>query len=203
MFSIILILLSIEISTSKPFLRKSNMINKLIKKSMHHPLKSHTTSLTSVITTNLESFCKSSDNSFTSCLVAEATFEEVQNNRQELQLCPREVKNSHFSYVLPEPVKDPFLIAISKSCSVDIGLDPEEAKRKEFIELFSGNKLLPGFDQPWASVYGCHVFGQWFGQLGDGRAMSIGEVVVVVPQRCDENHDISNCILLIHIIYQC
>ena len=170
---------------------------------MHHPLKSHSTSLPSVstTTTNLESFCKSSDNSFTSQLVAEATFEKVQNNRQELQFRPREVKNSHFSYVLPEPVKDPYLIAISKSCLVDIGLDPEEAERKEFIELFSGNKLLPGFDQPWSSVYGCHVFGQWFGQLGDGRAMSIGEVVV--PHHCDdnENNSKSNCLFLIHTIY--
>lgn len=38
--------------------------------------------------------------------------------------------------------------------------------------------MLPGLDRPYCTVYGCHSYGQWFGQLGDGRAMALGEISV-------------------------
>ena len=51
-----------------------------------------------------------------------------------------------------------------------------EFNKKEFVEAFSGNTLLPGLDTPYCTIYGCHSYGQWFGQLGDGRAINLGEV---------------------------
>ncbi len=45
-----------------------------------------------------------------------------------------------------------------------------------FAEVFAGNRLLDGMD-PYATVYGGHQFGNWAGQLGDGRAINLGEVV--------------------------
>jgi uncharacterized protein YdiU (UPF0061 family) len=45
-----------------------------------------------------------------------------------------------------------------------------------FAEVFGGNALLPGM-QPYAACYGGHQFGNWAGQLGDGRAITLGEVL--------------------------
>ena len=87
--------------------------------------------------------------------------------------------------VYPETVKSPYFVAASSSCAMMLGLDPDEFSTEEFVSLFSGNYLPEGFSTPWASVYGCHCYGQWFGQLGDGRAMSIGEILV-------NNEDSSN-----------
>ena len=88
----------------------------------------------------------------------------------------REVRNAHFTFVKPEPVPAPYMIAASDSCAEQLQLDPKEFATDRFIQAFSGNYLLPGLDRPWATTYGCHCFGSWFGQMGDGRAMSIGEV---------------------------
>ena len=57
-----------------------------------------------------------------------------------------------------------------------IDLDPAEFLRPEFAMVFSGNARAPGSD-PYAQCYGGHQFGNWAGQLGDGRAMSLGEVL--------------------------
>ena len=46
----------------------------------------------------------------------------------------------------------------------------------EFAEVFGGNRLLPGM-QAYAACYGGHQFGNWAGQLGDGRAINLGEVI--------------------------
>ena len=56
-----------------------------------------------------------------------------------------------------------------------IDLDPGEAIRKEFAEFFSGAKGLLGSD-PLAMLYSGHQFGHYVPQLGDGRAILLGEV---------------------------
>jgi hypothetical protein len=94
------------------------------------------------------------------------------------QFIPREVKNAHFSYVKTESVPKPSFIAASDACARDIGLNPEEFQNPKFVDVFGGNDVLPGLDDPYCTVYGCHSYGQWFGQLGDGRAMALGEVLV-------------------------
>lgn len=76
--------------------------------------------------------------------------------------------------VLPTPVPDPYWVAqnpaFSKACGFpDTWLDTHDA-----LAVFSGNGLWEGM-APRASVYSGHQFGHWAGQLGDGRALSLGE----------------------------
>ena len=67
------------------------------------------------------------------------------------------------------------LVAYSPEAGALIGLRAGEERRAEFAELVSGNALLPGME-PVAGLYGGHQFGVWAGQLGDGRAILLGEV---------------------------
>jgi len=92
------------------------------------------------------------------------------------QFIPRQVRESHYTFVLPESVPEPYYVCSSSSAAEMIGLDPIELKSTNFNLAFSGNKLLNGLDKPYCTVYGCHCYGSWFGQLGDGRAMALGEV---------------------------
>ena len=56
------------------------------------------------------------------------------------------------------------------------GLSSDTARSEDFVQVFSGNRVLQGMD-PHATCYGGHQFGHWAGQLGDGRAINLGEVV--------------------------
>ena len=88
------------------------------------------------------------------------------------------VPNSIYSKVNPTPVKNPQLVAISNDCLSDI-LDLQESEmvdEKNIAEYFGGNKLLTG-SEPYAHCYCGHQFGGFSGQLGDGAAMSLGEIV--------------------------
>jgi serine/tyrosine/threonine adenylyltransferase len=67
------------------------------------------------------------------------------------------------------------LVACSADAAALLDLDPSEADRPEFAPLVSGNALLRGME-PVAALYGGHQFGVWAGQLGDGRAILLGEV---------------------------
>ena len=73
----------------------------------------------------------------------------------------------------PAGLPDPYLVGFSPAVAALIGLDPEEARRPIFSEVFAGNRLLPG-SAPLAAVYSGHQFGVWAGQLGDGRAHLLG-----------------------------
>ncbi|HEY4540976.1 MAG TPA: YdiU family protein [Noviherbaspirillum sp.] len=75
----------------------------------------------------------------------------------------------------PTPIPAPYLVGASAAAARLIGLDPGELARSEFVEIFAGNRLLPG-SQPLAAVYSGHQFGVWAGQLGDGRAILLGDV---------------------------
>lgn len=94
----------------------------------------------------------------------------------------RQVPGAAYSRVLPTPVAAPRLLAHSPEVAAAIGLAPAEVESTQFAEVFAGNALWPGMD-PWASNYGGHQFGHWAGQLGDGRAISLGEVIGVDGQR--------------------
>jgi hypothetical protein len=88
----------------------------------------------------------------------------------------RQVENAIFTRVDPTPTgTEPTFIIGSSSVAELIGLDPAEFSRPEFAMIFSGNAKAPGSD-PYAQCYGGHQFGHWAGQLGDGRALSLGEV---------------------------
>lgn len=88
----------------------------------------------------------------------------------------RQVKNACFSRVRPKPVENPMLVAGSAPAMALIDLPPSEGRRPDFAEYFSGNKLIPG-SEPAAHCYCGHQFGSFSGQLGDGAAMYLGEVV--------------------------
>jgi uncharacterized protein YdiU (UPF0061 family) len=81
-----------------------------------------------------------------------------------------------YTRLSPTPLPDPYLVAFNPAAADLIGLAPAEAERAEFAEIFCGNRLLPGFD-PLAAVYAGHQFGVFVPQLGDGRAILLGETV--------------------------
>ena len=94
----------------------------------------------------------------------------------------RQVRNAAWSKVDPAPVAAPRLLAQSREMAVELGFSDADVATREFAQVFSGNALLPGM-QPFATNYGGHQFGHWAGQLGDGRAISLGEVVLSDGQR--------------------
>ena len=69
----------------------------------------------------------------------------------------------------------PSLISFNPAAAELIGLDPGEAKRPEFAGVFGGSLLVPGME-PLAMLYSGHQFGVYVPQLGDGRAILLGEV---------------------------
>lgn len=81
-----------------------------------------------------------------------------------------------WSRVDPTPVAAPRLLAWSPEAAALVGLDAADAGHSDFARVFGGNALLHGM-QPWAANYGGHQFGSWAGQLGDGRAISLGEAI--------------------------
>lgn len=89
---------------------------------------------------------------------------------------PRTVPDAAFSFVRPQTVSNPGLLAWSQEVASMLGYTEDEVKSPDFAQVFSGNRQLDGM-QPFASNYGGHQFGHWAGQLGDGRAISLGEVV--------------------------
>jgi uncharacterized protein YdiU (UPF0061 family) len=84
----------------------------------------------------------------------------------------------------PTPVPDPYLVAFSPDAAKLIDLDPVEATRPEFVQAFAGNWRLPGSD-PVAMKYAGHQFGSYVPQLGDGRAILLGEVRNAAGERWD------------------
>ncbi len=94
----------------------------------------------------------------------------------------RQVTDACYSYVLPTKVVSPSLVSYSKEMAKELGLTAEDCESEYFSQVFVGNQLLSGM-QPYAMCYGGHQFGHWAGQLGDGRAISLGEVVNLKNQR--------------------
>jgi len=88
----------------------------------------------------------------------------------------RQVRDAIYSRVEPTPAPAPELVAHAWEVAELIGLSEADVASPEFVEVFAGNRLLPGMD-PHATCYGGHQFGNWAGQLGDGRAINLGEVV--------------------------
>lgn len=112
------------------------------------------------------SFALHFDNRFTRSLPADP---ELENHR-------RQVFEACFSWVHPTKVKAPELVSYSSEMATELGLSAEDCLSDHFTQVFAGNQLLPGME-PYATCYGGHQFGNWAGQLGDGRAINLGEVV--------------------------
>jgi uncharacterized protein YdiU (UPF0061 family) len=73
------------------------------------------------------------------------------------------------------PLSDPYWVSRNEGLARELGLDPQWLSSDEALQVFAGNASLPGAE-PLASVYSGHQFGQWAGQLGDGRATLLGEL---------------------------
>ena len=87
----------------------------------------------------------------------------------------RQVEKACFSYVHPKRTSKPELLHVSPEMIENLGLSKEDSQSNEFLKLFTGNTLLPN-TKPYAMCYGGHQFGNWAGQLGDGRAINLAEV---------------------------
>jgi serine/tyrosine/threonine adenylyltransferase len=84
---------------------------------------------------------------------------------------PRQVSNACYTRVAPTPVAAPRLLGWSDAMGRLLGVSkPSNA------DVLAGNRVLPGM-QPYAARYGGHQFGHWAGQLGDGRAITLAEVI--------------------------
>jgi uncharacterized protein YdiU (UPF0061 family) len=88
----------------------------------------------------------------------------------------RQVQGACYSRVQPTKVTAPHLIAHSREVLELLGLTEADVRSQSFVDVFSGNHLLDEM-APLAACYGGHQFGNWAGQLGDGRAISLGEVI--------------------------
>ena len=87
----------------------------------------------------------------------------------------REQGDLHFSPVLPAHLDDPVMVSSNKLLAEELGIDPAELATSEMLEMMSGNFMTANI-KPIALVYSGHQFGVWAGQLGDGRAMTLGEL---------------------------
>jgi uncharacterized protein YdiU (UPF0061 family) len=101
---------------------------------------------------------------------------EVAPNKQ-----PRQVPGVCYSQVEPTPVQDPHLLAWSDELAEYLGL-AKPAERGPAVDALAGN-LVTSTMKPFAARYGGHQFGNWAGQLGDGRAISLGQIVATDDSR--------------------
>ncbi len=85
----------------------------------------------------------------------------------------RMVPGAAYSEVAPTPVAAPSLVGWSYRLAEELGVARPD---REALEVLAGNRVLPGM-RPYAARYGGHQFGTWAGQLGDGRALTLGEAV--------------------------
>src|SRR6266700_4210055 len=81
-----------------------------------------------------------------------------------------------FARVAPTPVDSPRLIKLNRPLARQLGLDPDQLETPEGAEILAGKSLPAGAD-PIAMAYAGHQFGQFVPQLGDGRAILLGEVI--------------------------
>jgi uncharacterized protein YdiU (UPF0061 family) len=88
----------------------------------------------------------------------------------------RQVPGALWSNVMPTRVASPQLLAHSAEMAAVLDLGDEHLSSSELIAALGGNALLPGME-PYATRYGGHQFGHWAGQLGDGRAIVLGEAI--------------------------
>jgi len=89
---------------------------------------------------------------------------------------PRQVHAAAYTRVSPTAVAAPRLLAWSDRLGEQLGIARPARPDGPEAEVLGGNRVLPGM-QPYAARYGGHQFGHWAGQLGDGRAITLAEIV--------------------------
>ena len=112
----------------------------------------------------------------------ESRFVEQLPGDPETRNFTRPVRNVCYSEVRPTPVARPAAARVGRPTSRPSWASREPAAgRRRVARTAGGNRVPPGM-RPYAARYGGHQFGQWAGQLGDGRAITLGEVAVPPPQ---------------------
>ncbi len=106
------------------------------------------------------------DNKFVRELPADP--ETDNHRRQVLEAC--------YSFVTPRRFKAPRLVSYSPEMATELGLSEADCLSEQFTRVFAGNEVMDGM-MPHAQCYGGHQFGNWAGQLGDGRAINLAEVI--------------------------
>src|SRR5690554_4008447 len=92
----------------------------------------------------------------------------LENFRRPVHAC--------FSYVEPKKTKQPALVHASPELAKELGITDNDLQSEAFLKIFSGNSMVPN-TKPYAMSYGGHQFGNWAGQLGDGRAINLFEAI--------------------------
>ena len=87
----------------------------------------------------------------------------------------RQVEKACFSFVTPKQTAKPELLHVSPEMLESLGLTAVDAESETFLKVLTGNEVYPD-TKPFAMCYGGHQFGNWAGQLGDGRAINLFEV---------------------------
>lgn len=105
------------------------------------------------------------DNRFTNELPADPVLENTR----------RQVTNSCFSFVKPKATNAPKLLHVAPEMGSELGLTVKDLESDDFLQFVTGNKIIPD-TRPYAMCYGGHQFGNWAGQLGDGRAINLTEI---------------------------
>ena len=85
------------------------------------------------------------------------------------------LSQSFHTLLHPTPLSAPYLVSFNHDAARLIDIDSAEIARADFAEHFIGNRLLPG-SEPLAMLYAGHQFGHFVPQLGDGRAILLGEI---------------------------
>ena len=106
------------------------------------------------------------DNSFVRALAEDPNTENI----------PRQVRGAHFTRVEPTPTRAPSLLAWSDDVGELLGIARPASVTGIAAEVLGGSRVLPGM-APYAARYGGHQFGNWAGQLGDGRAITLAELI--------------------------
>ena len=99
---------------------------------------------------------------------------ETQTSPAKGGVFPHEVRDSQWSQVQPVRAADPKLVTHSAEMASLLGIDIQ-ANPSLAAKIFTGSELVDG-SVPYAMRYGGHQFGGWAGQLGDGRAIALGEL---------------------------
>lgn len=87
----------------------------------------------------------------------------------------RTLPPAFFTHLQPTPLHEPYLVCASVAAAAIVDIDPALFATQAFVDTFSGNRT-PVAARPLASVYSGHQFGVWAGQLGDGRAILLGDL---------------------------
>ena len=103
------------------------------------------------------------------------TFSQKLPADPDLSNSPKQVHHSCFSYVTPQAPEKPKLLHASTEVAELLGITSEDISTSDFLGLITGASILKG-TKPYAMCYGGHQFGNWAGQLGDGRAINLTEL---------------------------